>query len=644
MLIMKSFGFKKTIITSIVILTTLSLLISNWAAYIPLKNQTVQTVNDHSKDIMRNEVETIETWFKNKVLLIDSLADRYENKTHIDDLAHSLDYVAIAKLAKKISGISDIYLGFEDGRMYGTATGDMWINGVAKKDKYDPRSRPWYQQAKGKKSPVVTDFYTDAVTGQAVISIARNFGDGVALGDVSLNVLVDAVKSIDFPGAVSIITDETGKAMASNSSILTVGTQLTDVGMNEVQKAMLSQDETSSDYTINGVEKIAFTEAINLINGKKWYLIVGVDKSIAFAQVEQAKTSALITALILVFITIALVLVILNIAYRPILSLKDMVVDLSEGNGDLTRRLPVNSNDDLGQISQGINQFIANLQVLMQEVSQSSEHISGSVDHLKQQAETNTQVLAAHSMETEQIVSAVEEMSATARDVAGNASEASRFTNDTNVQVANSLNVVTEATNTVSQLSGNVENTSVSIEEIGKDTLDISKVLNVIGEIADQTNLLALNAAIEAARAGEQGRGFAVVADEVRALAARTQSSTAEIEQMLNKLLAASKTSIAAMSETKSTCDKTTQNTSLVATELDSIASSVTNINDFNTLIATAAEEQSSVAADITRNMSTISEMVAELSINGEASANETTNLATANSQLKSVVGKFKLQ
>ncbi|PSW05430.1 methyl-accepting chemotaxis protein [Photobacterium lipolyticum] len=628
---MKSLGFKNTIITSVIVLVSVCLLAANWLSYADLRDHTIQNINAQSISTVRYEANKIEAWFKSKTRAIDSLVDHYKAGQP------SERYVETAKYAKDASDLTTVLYGFDDGRSYSN-------DGVDDPDEYDPRTRPWYQKGKAANGLDLTDVYNDATTGLPVVSIVKKFGNGVLLGDIELSILADTVKGVDFPGAVTAIVDETGKTLASSSSSLAVGTRLADIGMAKVQKAMLSQDESYLTYSLNGTDQLSFTKSITLVNGKKWYLVIGVNKSIAYAAVDEALADAIISSLVMLSIAIILVVAILNVLYRPILTLKEVVLDLSKGNGDLTRRLPVTSDDDLGQISGGINAFIANLQSLMLEVSQSSEHIASSVDQLKNQTDANNQVLTAHTTETTQIVAAIEEMSATANDVASNASEASQFTHNTNAQVTDSKNAVTGATNTVSQLVEEVENTSTSIVEIGKDTLDITNVLQVIGEIADQTNLLALNAAIEAARAGEQGRGFAVVADEVRALAARTQTSTAEIEQTLNKLRTGSNTAISAMGITKSTCERTVENTSLVANDLDTIAQSVTHINDLNTQIATAAEQQSTVADEITRNMAAIREIVGELSANGEATANETINLAAANSQLKSVVSKFRLQ
>ncbi|MGF1759277.1 methyl-accepting chemotaxis protein [Photobacterium sagamiensis] len=635
---MKSLGFKRTIIISMIFLVTACLLVSNWLSYINLKDDTIQSINATSTSIIKYEANKIETWFQSKARAIDSLANHYKAGES------SERYVETAKLTVDANDIPTVLYGFDDGRSYANINGGAWENGVGDPEQYDPRTRSWYQQAKRTNGLELTDVYNEASTGKPVLSLVKSIKGGAVLGDIELTILIDTVKSVHFPGAVTAIVDATGKALASNSSSLTVGTRFADVGMSNVQQAMLSQDESTLDYTLNGVDKLSFTHEITLLNDKTWYLFIGIDKSVAYAAVDEALTSAIISSLVMISVATLLIIAILNTLYRPILSLKEVVLDLSKGNGDLTRRLPVTSNDDLGQISEGINAFIANLQSLMLEVSQSSEHISCSVEQLKNQTDANNKVLTAHSTETEQVVTAIEEMSATASDVANNASQASQFTQNTNSQVSKSKTVVTEATSTASQLVKEVENTSVRIAEINKETVEITKVLAIIGEIADQTNLLALNAAIEAARAGEQGRGFAVVADEVRALAARTQVSTAEIEQTLEKLRKGSDAAITAMSITKSTCERTVENSTLVANDLDTIDQAVTHINDLSAQIATAAEQQSAVTDEITRNMTAIREIVGELSVNGEATTNETINLAAANSQLKSVVSKFRLQ
>lgn len=635
---MKSLGFKNTLILSIVLLMTAGLLVSNWISFSQLRDSVTQNVKAESISITRYESDKIEAWMQRKITAIKELEKHYKLGTYTDK------YVEVARLVKDTNGFDTVYLSFDDGRSFATEDGDAWKDGVAILEKYDARKRFWYKQGKSVNTIDFTDVYDDAVTGNKVISVIKNLGDGVVLGDVGLSILAETVKSVNFPGAVTAILDGEGKALASNSSELVVGTRLSDIGMSDVQNALISQGEIYKDYTVNGVDKIAISAPIKLTDDKNWYLFMEVDKSVAYAAVDRAMDENIVSTVIMLLISVLLSFAILNILYRPILTLKKVIIDLSKGNGDLTHRLPVTSNDDLGLISEGINIFIGNLQSLMLDVSRSSEQISQSVDQLKNQTDENNIVLLAHSTETDQIVAAIEEMSATANDVASNASEASQFTQTTSSQIADSKTVVTEATETVSQLVNDVDNTAASITEIGAYTADITSVLQVIGDIADQTNLLALNAAIEAARAGEQGRGFSVVADEVRALAARTQTSTAEIKDTLSKLHLGTAASITAMDTTKSTCEDSAGKTSLVAKKLDDIVDSVSFINDLNTQIATAAEEQSSVTGEITRNMTAIRDMVRDLSTNGEVTTNEAINLATYNSQLKSVVSQFKLQ
>ena len=635
---LKNLGFKRLIILSVVILLTAILLVSNIISYNIIKSKTIEDVNLLSSSIVSYEANKIEHWFKTKTDALNGITQQYKSNSLGDD------YVSIARLIKETSGFGGVFIAFDDGVTYSTAQDPSWVNGVAITARYDARQRPWYRLGKNAVTLDVSDVYNDIGTGLPVISVVRNLGNGVLLGDIDLSILEQTVKNVNYPGSVTAIMDSDGYALASNSTALRTGVNFSDIGMNNVKTGMLSGRANTTAYTLAGVDKLAFTQEITLVNGKRWYLFIGVDKSVAYAEVDEALESAIVVSAIMLAIGLFLTITVLNIVYRPIVSLKEVVMDLSKGNGDLTRRLPVESNDDLGDISAGINAFITNLQTLMLEIDNSSQHISESVERLEQQTTSNNQVLDAHSIETDQIAAAVEEMSATANDVASNAEEASQFTDAMNKQVNTSKVTVTSTTATVSKLVEDVESSSKSIQDIEKDTQAITKVLNVIGEIAEQTNLLALNAAIEAARAGEQGRGFAVVADEVRALAARTQVSTAEIKETLDALTAGSSSAILAMDMTQETCQQAAKSTYAVAEDLDIIASSVTKINDLNTQIATAAEEQSSVSHEVTRNMTAIREMAQELAINGQATAQESVNVAVANEQLKSIVAQFKLK
>ena len=633
----KMLGFRSALITSMSGLIIFCLLVSNWMSYNEIRDNTVEDVNELSKSMVRYEADKVETWFQSKAKLIDELSNNYVNGSYQDN------FVGIAKLAKTAGDVSAIYIGFDDGRAYSTSVGDAWVDGVAKLELYDPTKRPWYSQAKDSNVLDITEVYPDATTGNDVVSIIKVMNDGVALADIELTILGDTVKGIDQPGAISVITDEKGNVLASTSKVVVVGTPFRNAGMADLEREMLSQDEMMQDYTLNGVDKIAFTKSIQLVNGKKWYLFVGIDKSVAYASLGTALNQAVLSSIVMIVIGIAVLLLVLQALYRPILLLKEMVHDLSKGNGDLTSRLPVKNNDDLGLISENINLFIEKLQRLMLDVSQSSNEIDDSIQKLRNEVDSNGTILNAHMIETDQIVSAIEEMSVTAKDVAQNSNDTAAFTQTTNAQASKSKESVGEATAIVARLVNEVENTSNSISEIERNTSDINNVLKVIGDIADQTNLLALNAAIEAARAGEYGRGFAVVADEVRALAAKTQDSTTEIEQTLLQLREGSSSAISTMGSTKSTCLEVAQSTEIVASDLGSINDSVSQINDLNLQIATAAEEQSCVSDEIARNMTAISDMANELVVNGNNSLDQTIELANANVNLKALVAQFKL-
>lgn len=380
------------------------------------------------------------------------------------------------------------------------------------------------------------------------------------------------------------------------------------------------------------------------VKGKTWVLTGFVDVDYIQGITDQLNRTITLALLIAGILIMLLSVAATRVAYRPIISLRELVAELSQGNGDLTRRLVVTGQDDLGQISAGINRFIQSLQEMMLEVDGATARLSHGIQQLTHQTEANKQLIDSHVQETDLAVTAITEMSSTASSVAENAAAAARLTQKTNEQANASRLVVNTAITSVTTLVDEVDATAGSIQTMQQDAEQISSVLGVIGSIAEQTNLLALNAAIEAARAGEQGRGFAVVADEVRALAARTQSSTREIKEMLGKLQSGTQMVVQSIDSTKHSCLRTADNTSLVTTALDEMSTHIVDINDLSTMMATAAEEQRAVTEEISRNMNAIKDVIHSLQVNGEETIHSTACMSETYRQLSDIVSHFKLR
>ncbi len=374
-----------------------------------------------------------------------------------------------------------------------------------------------------------------------------------------------------------------------------------------------------------------------------WFVVSVVPVDEVFADLANVAKEMMFTTAVIAALFILMGIVLANSITRPIRGIAARFSDLGQGDGDLSQRIEVKGNDEIAQLSEGFNGFIEKIHDSMREVASTSNSLQSAADSVSSKAHSTYDNSQLQRDQTLQVVTAINQMGATISEIASNAATAAETATLASDNTQLGQDVVNQAKDAISRLAMDIDNTGQVIEQLASTTQDIGSILDVIRDISDQTNLLALNAAIEAARAGEQGRGFAVVADEVRNLASRTADSTEEIQKMINKLQSDAKDAVMAMEAGKSVTLEGVSSSDEAVEVLTSIAERIHDISDRNTQVATATEEQSTVVHTINHN-------IEEINAINEATTGTAEELAMASAELKDLsqrldkmVGSFKL-
>ena len=579
---MRSFSFKNKIILVIVAIITATILVAYMSVNYFISNYIAQTDTQNIEHNIELVNQKLESELKTKINLAKSL------NFSMMDIADTKNSTGFYRIVKVVNG----YAFDESGNME------------------DDKAQVYVTSAeKQTEKPSISSVTMEGERPTITIS-QRRPDDSVDFFVIDLTGLKEVLKQYALDGSYLELISGNGTTIFSNKK----GDNLTKI--NKI---------------INVAEN-------------QWQLNGYIDNDRIQANTDRLNWKITMALLVCAAVVITLSILSLNFAFKPLLRLKALVADLSQGDGDLTQRLDVASQDEIGQISASINRFIEQLQGMFIEVSQSSSQIDSAIVLLGEQSRSNVKSLNAHTVETEQVITAIEQMNATAGSIAQSATDAAKLTETASSYASESKVVINHAVGSVNALETDVTDMAGTIAAMSEDTRQIESVLQVIGEIAEQTNLLALNAAIEAARAGEQGRGFAVVADEVRALASRTQQSTGKINEMLTKLRHTTDSVVTKMESTRRSCEATADNTNKVMESLNTMTASVVEINDLNTLMATSAEEQSHVTSEISRNMAQIQQLIEGLNQNASKTDAISNDLGVTSSDLSEVVGRFKVQ
>ena len=483
---------------------------------------------------------------------------------------------------------------------------------------------------------------------------------GIVGADLSVNFIQDLLKAADGQlyngaGELALIANN-GRLVAYTKDESKFGEKASDVLPAADAASLKKVTGDAPVYEVdneNGQIRLLLPFQIGE-TASRWTLLLDLPLNVVMADAEklqkdlsdQRRTD--ITGMTLVGLAIAALglLVIWLLAHgiaRPLRQMVAMLDDIAQGEGDLTRRLHSDRQDELGSIAKGFNTFLGKLQTMISQVVASVQKVSDSSEHTADIAIRTNQGVHKQMAEIDLVATAVHEMTATAQDVARNATHAAQAASNADQAANQGLSIVRDTSHSIAALADEIGRAVGVVQTLARDSENINAILVAIRAIAEQTNLLALNAAIEAARAGEQGRGFAVVADEVRNLAQKTQQATEEIQQMIQQLQQGTRDVVRVMEDSQGKTDISVQQAAKAADALESITRAVSVINDMNTQIASAAEEQSAVAEDINRNVINIGQVANEVAGGADESSSASAELTKLAEQQRRLINQFRV-
>ena len=512
---------------------------------------------------------------------------------------------------------------------------------------YDPRVRPWYQNATKAGKLIVTAPYVSVTMQQMVVTLAEPVSHqgqviGVAGADLSLDDLIDEVLAMKVQGeGYAMLLDRSGLIVGHPQKALALK-QVAELapGLTGTTLEGWSRDGELHGATIAGREVLLSVQGVP---GTDWLLAMVMYKDVLEAPFSSLLWQLVGLTLVLLLVFSALLIAMFNYLFADLGRVSKALADIAHGEGDLTVQIVAQSRDEVGLLAQNFNLFVARLHGIVSRLRDVTVELAAQSRTQAAGAEERSQRVRQQQDEIVMVATAVTEMASATQEIAGNAEFAATTSGDAVRLAVAGQSQVGQSQRSISGLAGEVADASQTIHELDGHAHKISGILATISGIAEQTNLLALNAAIEAARAGEQGRGFAVVADEVRVLSRRTHDSTAEIQQMIEALQQTTRRAVGGMETSRQLAGTSVEDAEAANQSLARINEAIGAISDMATQIAAAAEEQTSVTGEISRNTENIRHVSQTLAEQAKVEAAQAAELKSLTERLEQEIGRFRL-
>ncbi|BFM48648.1 methyl-accepting chemotaxis protein [Marinomonas sp. THO17] len=641
---------KKLILSSCGILLIISTILTV-ISIVAIRGQITQDLHQNMLTYGQASSNQIANWIADKGQVLHALKETVEAYPDNDD-------VILRSLKQTISAaeLSSLVYGLKSGDVYGLKSSDTFSSrGKNVLENYDVTKRGWYQTGLKTQNLVITEPYRGRSSGALLISLVQQTQQngqfhGVLSANVNLSRIDNVISDMAVPGeGYAFIVSDSGRIISypETTNASNEANDFNNKMLNEVDEGLSlsfiqenSQSNMLSDINIHNVDYLMSSRRIQ---NTPWTLVLLGKKDILMAPVTELALKQALVAIALMLVSIFLMSFMIRTLLADLFRVSNALADIAQGEGDLTVQISTKSQDEVGKLAHNFNDFVFKLRDIIKSIEQLTHTLFEQATKSTQSVEESTKRLNVQQDEMISVASAVEEMTSATQEIALNAEMTADNSNKTVTISDNGQKLAKASLESISQLSNEVNEASQVITELNEQGDKINSIVSTISDIAEQTNLLALNAAIEAARAGEQGRGFAVVADEVRVLSQKTHLSTEEISGMISTLQSTTNKAVKVMELCHNLANTSVEDTKKSGESFLEIANAIEQINQMTIQIATAAEEQTSVTSEIGKNTVAVRDVSSNLLDQMSDGLKQSNDLKGLAESLRTQVNKFKL-